>query len=131
MSAARETVQRMFDAVAAGDIAGVMSCIHPDIRVVEPPSLAYGGVHQGSDAFRDHVLGAILSKMQLQTENVQLLTTGNRVAAVMDVRFTSRQTGKAIVMPYVEIYTVVDHQVRGLDVYPHDTVRLVEFWNAN
>jgi len=69
--------------------------------------------------------------MQLQIARLELVAAENRVAAVMDVKFTSHKTGQSLVMPYVEVYTVSEQKIRGLDVYPQDTARLVEFWNAN
>lgn len=131
MGKAEQVVSKMLDAVARGDGEGIMACIHPDIVVVEPASLPYGGVFHGMEEFRDKVYGSILGKFTTRVGRCELLGDDNKVAASMDITFTSRATGRSIEMPYVEIYTVKDDQVVHLDVYPQDTQAFITFWNDN
>jgi len=131
MKTAAQVVRTMLDAVLAGDGVGAMACIHPDIVVIEPASLAYGGVFHGLPAFQNDVFGAIMGKLSIQIGRCEILGAGNKVAASMDITFTSRKTGKSLMMPYVEVYTTSDDKIIHLDVYPQDTKKLSEFWDAN
>jgi len=121
----------MLDAVLRGDEASAMSHIHPDIKVIEPDSLVYGGVHNGLSAFHTDVYGVILSKLNIGIGRCEVIGSENKVAVSMDVTFTSRKTGQSLLMPFVELYTVCDEKISDLDVYPQDTKRLAEFWDAN
>lgn len=131
MSDAAPVVRKMFESVLAGDLAAVMALIHPEVTVVEPDSLAYGGVHQGAPAFQNEVLAAILGKCGMAIAGLRVLGNGDTVAANMQITFTSHKTQQSLTMPYVELYTVEAGLIRRIDVYPQDTQRLVEFWNAN
>lgn len=131
MSEAASVVRKMFDNILAGDLAGVMALIHPEVTVIEPESLAYGGVRHGAIAFQNEVLGAILGKFGMAVSGLQVLGTGDTVAANMQINFTSHKTGRSLAMPYVEVYSVEAGRIRKIDVYPQDTKRLVEFWDAS
>ncbi|MCK9506345.1 MAG: nuclear transport factor 2 family protein [Porticoccaceae bacterium] len=131
MANAAQVVRAMLDAVLRGDGEGAMACVHHEIVVIEPGSLPYGGVYQGMEEFRDKVYASILGKFTIAIGRCELLGTDEKVAASMDITFTSRKTGTKIAMPYVEIYTVRDGAICHLDVYPQDTKALLDFWNAN
>ena len=131
MKSAAEVVTAMLDAVKREDAAGVLACIDKDMKCIEPPSLPYGGVHQGLEAFKNDVLGVLMGRLVIKFGRCELLGSGDKVAASMDLTFTSRKTGKSIMMPYVEVYTCRNDKVVHLDVYPQDTQLLVEFLSAN
>lgn len=131
MATAEQVVRNMLDAVIRGDGEGTLACVHPDIVVIEPASLPYGGVFHGMEAFRDQVYAAILGKFTTHIGRCELLGNNDKVAASMDITFTSRKTGRSIQIPYVEIYTVRDDRVIHLDVYPQDAQAFIMFWNDN
>ena len=131
MAAAENVVRNMLDAVLRGDGDAAMACIHPDIVVIEPASLAYGGVFHGRSAFQQDVFGVILGKLSIQIGRCEIMGSDTKVAASMDITFTSRKTGLSLMMPYVEVYTIKDDMIIHLDVYPQDTKRLSTFWDAN
>ena len=131
MKNAGVVVKEMLDGILKGDAAAVMACFDPDVVVVEPESLAYCGVHRGLAAFQKDVHGVILSKLSIEIGRCELLGSEGKVAASMDITFTSRKTGQRIMMPYVEVYTVKNDKIAYLDVYPQDTRRFGDFWDAN
>ncbi len=131
MKTAAEVVGAMLEAVKREDAAGVMACIDQDMKCIEPPSLPYGGTHLGSEAFKKDVLGVLMGRLIIKFGRCELLGTGDKVAASMDLTFTSRKTGKSIMMPYVEVYTCRNDKVVHLDVYPQDTQLLVQFLSDN
>ena len=131
MSSASEIVKRMLDASLVLDAAGVVACLDDNIACIEPESLPYGGVHVGLEEFRDNIFGFVMSKCTIQIGRCELIGNESKVAASMDVSFTSHRTGQSIMMPYVEIYTVENDKITHLDVYPQDTKKLMAFWEAN
>lgn len=131
MSDPVEIVKDMMKAVLDGDIEGVLRRIDKAIVVIEPASLPFGGKHDGIDAFKNDVLGAILRKAELERSHCEYLSSGDKVAVCMDVTFTAHSTGKILTMPYVELYTVTNNKISKLDVYPQDTKVLEKFWKEN
>jgi uncharacterized protein len=125
-----QVVRALFDAVCAGDVESVTKFLREDIVVTEPKALPFGGVYRGRDAFLAELLPAIVGPFQMGIEDVSVLGGGDRVAAVMAVTYTSRKTGRSLVMPYVEIYGFNDGLVSTIDVYPHDTAELAQFLRA-
>lgn len=131
MKSAADVVSTMLDGVKKEDAAAVLACIDKDLVCIEPASLPYGGEHRGLEAFKNNVLGVLMGRLIIKFGRCELLGSGDKVAASMDLTFTSRKTGNSIMMPYVEVYTCRNDKVVHLDVYPQDTQRLVEFLSAN
>lgn len=135
MPSASDVVHTMMQAALKQDLNVIVSCLHPDVICVEPESLAYGGVTSGRDAFLRDVYGAIMTKCAMSIAGLDIIgppaAENATVAVSMTITFTSRKTSVALVMPYVELYEVVAGTIRKIRVYPQDTQRLVEFWNAN
>lgn len=131
MSEAETIVRKLIDAVSAGDIDGMLSLLAPDLEVVEPASLPYGGVHRGVEDFCKNVLEVMLSKAEMGATNHRLFSSGDTVVVSMLSSVTSRRTGNVLQMPYLELYTVKEGLVTRIDAYPQDTKKLVDFLDAN
>lgn len=131
MAKAREVVNTMLQAAVKQDLATVSACLDADVACIEPDSLAYGGTTRGRDNFLKDVYGAIFGKCEMAIQTFAIIGEDPTVAVTMTLLFTSRKTGKAITMPYVELYTVKNDKVVEIRVYPQDTKQLVDFWNAN
>jgi ketosteroid isomerase-like protein len=126
-----DVVRDAIDAMVAVDGERLQKLIHPDIEVVEPESLPYGGVYQGASAFFEELLPALAGPFQLEVEDATIYDGGTSAASRMTVVFTSRRTGEVLKMPYVEVYDVEDGLIRRIDVYPQDVTRLTTFMVAN
>ena len=131
MNRPEAVVRGLIDAVSAGDVQGMLSRLAPDVEVIEPPSLPYGGVHQGIEAFVSGVIEVMLAKAEMGATNHRFISAGDTVAVSMLASARSRRTGKVLQMPFVELYTVTDGLISRIDVYPQDTRRLAEFLDAN
>jgi ketosteroid isomerase-like protein len=131
MKSSAETVKAMFDAISREDMAGLLSLFHDDIVIVEPESLPCGGTFNGPEAFRKGVLMVMGRKFRVRVLRCAVIGEGETVAASADLEFTSRASGRALVMPYVELHTIAGGKARRIEVYPQDTHRLVEFWRQN
>lgn len=131
MSEAETVVRSLIDAVSAGNIEGMLALLAPDLEVVEPASLPYGGVHKGVEAFCKDVIEVMLGKSEMGASNHRFFSAGDTVVVSMLSSVTSRRTGKVFEMPYLELYTVKDGLITHIEAYPQDTKQLVEFLDAN
>lgn len=122
-----EMVQELFDAILAGDPEALGALIHPDVTVVEPLGLPYGGVYEGKDAFFGKLLPAIMTHFELGIEDARIIEGTDCVAAQVVVVFTARGSGNVVRMPYVEVYDFEDGLIRRMNVYPQDTAGLAAF----
>jgi ketosteroid isomerase-like protein len=117
-----QVVEELFEAMKVLDAERVMAVMHPDLVTLEPSSLPYGGVHHGSEAFRENVLGAMLALADVEIHDMRAYDAGEVIVGKADLTFTSRATGRSLRTPLVEIYEVTDGLISRIDVYPKDTV---------
>lgn len=130
-TAATAVVGRFIDAVSAMDADAMATVLHPDLVVIEPEGLPYGGVYQGLDVFFGTLLPEIAGAFSLGVEDVRIFDRGSAAACQMTAVYTSRRTGAVIRMPYVEVYEVVDGLITRTDVYPQDVTALTRWMDAN
>jgi uncharacterized protein len=126
-----EAVEQVLDAIRAMDLDALKAVVHPDVEVIEPAGLPYGGVYRGADAFFGDLFPAIAGPFELGVANSKVFEQRGAAAVRMDITFTSRRTGEAIVMPYVEIYHVAEGLITKIDVFPQDVTALTQFMDAN
>lgn len=124
-------VGRFIEAVSRMDPDALAAVLHPDLVVIEPEVLPYGGVHHGVDTFFNTLLPAIAGDFTLEVENPQIFDGGTTAACRMTAVYTSRRTGSVIRMPYVEVYDVVDGLIARADVYPQDGHALARWMDDN
>jgi uncharacterized protein len=124
-------VGRFIDAVSVMDGEAMAAVLHPDIEVIEPDSLPFGGVYRGLDVFFNTLLPQIAGAFSLGVEDAQILAGGSTAACRMTAVYTSHRTGSVIRMPYVEVYEVVDGLIAKADVYPQDATELTSWMEAN
>lgn len=129
--AATAVVGRFIDAVSAMDPDALAAVLHPDLVVIEPAGLPYGGVYRGVEAFFTTLLPEIVGAFTLEVEDAQIFDGGSAAACRMTAVYTSRRTGSVIRMPYVEVYDVVDGLIAKADVYPQDVTALTRWMDAN
>ena len=125
-----ETVELFFRSMTDMDLEAVLSVLHPDIEIIEPDSLPYGGRHKGIGAFQRDLLAVMLAKADLAIETTRVLDAGEAIVGHISATLTSRATGEKLPVEFVEIYEVVDGRIRHVDVYPKDTKRLADFLEA-
>lgn len=124
-------VDKLNAAFAAGDIDALRPLFDPNVQVIEPEGLPYGGVYKGAAAFFGELLPALAGPFELNPSDSKVFDGGDAAAASMVLSFTSRRTGETMHMPYVEIYTVADGLITKVDVYPQDVAALTAFMEAN
>lgn len=118
-------VESMYAAVTAGDMKRFRSYLSEDVKVHEAESLPFAGTFIGFEAFRNGVLRKLASLAEVTLRDRQVVAAGDQVLASMIGEFRSRLTGRTIWMPMLEIFTVVDGVITGIDVYYKDTFTLI------
>ncbi len=131
LDTAADVVGRVIDAVTAMDVDALKALVHPDVEVIEPEGLPYGGIYRGADAFFNKLLPEIVGPFELGVEGTTIFSGDGAAASRMTAVYTSRRTGSTIRMPYVEVYDVVDGLVTKVDVYPQDVTALTHWMDAN
>ena len=124
-------VKEFLAAIASADLQAASALIDPDVVVIEPASLPYGGIYRGAEAFFGTLTKAIFEAMELSFGDVVVFDGGDTVAARIDLTFTARGTRQTLAMPVVEAYDVRAGKISKIEVFPHDTAALTQFWESN
>ncbi|RKM76364.1 polyketide cyclase [Rhodococcus opacus] len=122
-----DLTRRLYDALAALDLAELDALLDPDFIGVLAVGMPFGvgGAHYGADAMRRNGWGAIGQHYVARAEPEQfaplvdgrLLVTGRYVGR-------GRRGGGSLDAPFAHIITVTDGRVSGLEQYT-DTARWV------
>src|ERR1700729_2075936 len=100
-----EIVRALYDAISREDIAALLSMFDEHTEIVEPTSLSFGGTHRGIDAIRKNLFMVLGRKLRVRISGCRVMGEGDTVAAAADVEFSSRASGRTLLMPYVELHT--------------------------
>src|SRR5690606_13014045 len=114
-----ETVSRMFELAAAGNFDDALALLHDDFVAREPPGLPYSGEHHGPAAFRD-LITHITGLMDIAFESIDFADAGDTVVMEVTGRFTSRASGRSVVMDFIEVFTLRDGKIAEDDIYYKD-----------
>ena len=116
-----DVVKSLYAFVAAGDFDGMRSLIHPEVTLIEPESLPYGGRYEGQVGFVDLFtqLGATWDDFSC-TEFEYFIGEG---AVVVTLRFKAiaRKTRRPIDTRISELWRVRDGLISFLEPFYFDT----------
>lgn len=123
-----ELAETMVAGMLEGDLEKVLGCLHPDVVVIEPAGLPYGGEHHGHAGF-GQLLGRISSRLELDVTGISVYEAGPGFAARMQASFKSRTSGREITTTVVEVDEVVDGLVTRIDAYYKDPELVAALFN--
>lgn len=107
-----EVVRGIYDALARGDMAGVLGAMADDIEWYEAEGMPYGGVYQGGDAVAQNVFGPLMQDIpNFAVSPEQFIASGDTVAVVARYTGTGKDTGKELDLQVVHVYDVRDGKV--------------------
>jgi ketosteroid isomerase-like protein len=120
----RAVIERFLAAFAARDVAGQFACMHPDVEIVEPDSLPYGGTWRGHEGWRS--LGrAILATFRLDPnpDGHVLIGAEDGEDFALKTRLvgTWKETGRPFDMRILEHWHVVGGQIVRIQPHYFDT----------
>lgn len=98
-----DVLRRYVDAIGAGDLKTIMTCLHPDFVLNEPATLPYGGDHVGHDGFAG-LAYAVAAHYRTELLDSSVHDAGEFAVARMRFRFTSKRTGASMELPLLELY---------------------------
>jgi hypothetical protein len=111
-----ETVRRIYDAFARGDLDAVMDECAADVVVAQDPALPWGGRYVGRDGiaeFASKLVGTIDSAVDTE----QLFQAGDHVVQQGRTKGTVRHNGAAFDIAECHVWTVRDDVVVNADFY--------------
>ncbi len=127
MSAA-DVLRRLYTALSAGDMPGLMACIDPDVVVDEPPGLPYGGVHHGRDAFIGSVLGAMAGFARIELSTFEIFEGRTGATGKLVGNLTAHTTGEVFPVTMIEVHEIVGETTRRMDIWVKDPAALADFY---
>jgi ketosteroid isomerase-like protein len=111
-----ETVRRIYDAFARGDLEAVMNECAADAVITQDPALPWGGRFVGRDGiaeFASKLIGSIDSKVETE----QLFQAGDHVVQQGRTKGTVRHNGAAYDIPECHVWTLRDGVVVSAEFY--------------
>lgn len=113
-------VATMYDRLSDGDLDAIQDYVAPDARIIEAQGLPYSGTYTGPTGLSE-IFAIIFAKATMEVSDRVIERAGDRVMATMNVTFVARATGRSVVTPVVELFTVVEDRVTELDIYYKDS----------
>ncbi|MDX3077661.1 nuclear transport factor 2 family protein [Streptomyces sp. MI02-7b] len=123
-----DVVRALYDALAKGDVPGVLALLAPEVIVDEPDQLPYGGVHQGREAFVRSVLGAMTGYADVAITAAEVFQGPAGVVGTLTGTLTAHTTGERFPLTMVEIHQVENGAVHKIDVYTKNPHELAAFY---
>lgn len=123
-----DVLNRVYEALAAGDFDTVMSFMSADVAAHVPGNSPVAGEYLGKDAVAGYVtMLAELSGGTLRFEPHAVMVTGRHGAGL--VRDLAERDGKTLDMNNVHVWHIVDGTLTEIWIYPGDQYGWDEFWS--
>ena len=110
-----ELVKRSYEAFARDDMDGVLGDMDPDIEWHQAQGLPHGGFYKGLDEVRRNIFDPLDEEWwdEFTATPDEFLDAGDEVVVIGRYRGTAKQTGKALDVPFVHVWTIAgDKAVR-------------------
>lgn len=122
----------LYEALATGDVPGVLARLDPDVVVDEPAELPYGGVHRGRDVFLQSILGVMMSHAAVALTDFTVYDGGaGKAIGVLVGELTAHASGERFPLTMVEVHEIAGEVSRRIDVYLKNPAELAAFYARN
>jgi uncharacterized protein len=109
-------VTSMYDAAKRGDLDTFVAALSPDVVVIEPAFLPYGGTYRGVEGFLS-LFGDLATTFHVAGLNVdRVIAHGDIVLGFLRMPFADRKS----VLDVIEQSTVRDGKVTEMRIFVHD-----------
>jgi uncharacterized protein len=132
MSEANMELMRTFAReVVAYNNDGLRKILDENIIIHEAPTLPYGGIHRGPDAFIKlfETVNEIW-EFEGEFQYTHFPAGPDAVLLLVEVDAIARETRDSFHMRLAELFTIRDGKIVELDVYYWDTARMLQALNA-
>ena len=114
-----QVVQSFYDAVARGDVAGVLAVLHPDLAWTEAEGFPY---YSGTWRTPQEVVDKLLVPLARDWESFtatpdDFIEAADRVVAFGAYTGIAKPTGKSIGAPFAHLWRVRDGKLASFDMY--------------
>jgi ketosteroid isomerase-like protein len=105
-----DLVRRSYAAFDRGDLDAVLADFDPEIEWHQAQGLPHGGLYRGRDAVRRNVFEPLDAEWweTFAATPEEFIDGGGQVVVLGRYRGTAKRTGKALDVPFVHVWTVVD-----------------------
>lgn len=118
MSTHLETVQRNYEAFAAGDVEAVLATFADDITWVEAEGGPYGGTYHGPDEVVENVFGPLGAEWEeFRVVPNRYVASGETVVAAGTYHGTHAETGESFEAEFAHIWDFRDEEVARFQQY--------------
>jgi ketosteroid isomerase-like protein len=113
MEDTESTVQKLYAALARGDVAGAMALMSPQVEWLEAEHTPY---YAGLVIGPDKVVETVFEPVNRDFESFAIteqdyITQGSRTAAIGVYRGRQRHTGRELKAPFVHVWEVIDGKI--------------------
>ena len=109
------------------DIEAVLALMHPELLVIEPESLPYGGTWNGREGFAE-LLEKLMGFGELGIESYKIHETEDGLVMEFEISFTSHKDGEVFRTTAVEVDRLEDGLVKEIDIFYKDVAAANEFF---
>lgn len=125
MSGHVEVVEELARRFEAGDRAGAVQLMHPQLRIQQPASLPHGGWHEGHKGMDE--MGATFGRYWSRTiESPVIIGCQETVVQITTQTWTAKVTGRSATVDVVELFAFADGLISQIRVFQQDTHLLLE-----
>lgn len=107
-----ETIKRLYESFAEGDIEAVTATWASDIELTEPEGFVGGRTFRGSDEIIENVFAAMANDWEkVSVVPEQFVDGGDTVVALITWSGTYTETGKSVEFPGVHVFDFDDGKI--------------------
>ena len=109
MSANVDLVRRLYDAIARGDVPGLLAGLDPTIEWTEADGFPYQGTYIGHDAVLEGVIGRLVGEWDgFRATPTELIDGGDQVVALGRYTGAYKGTGKQMDAAFAHVWDFRD-----------------------
>jgi len=120
----KQVVERFYASLA--DIEALKRLLHPQIRLIEAPSLPYGGDFHGIEGLLQVLNSLFASWKDCAVEMKQVVADGDTAVGLIEIRGVGAKSGIPFEMSVAEVFRVRDGLIVEIKPFYFDTHRLFE-----
>lgn len=113
------TVRRFYDALAKGDVPGLIKSLHPQLEWTEAEGFPY---YSGTWRHPQDVVDKLLAPIMRDWDNFaatphDFIAEGKRVVTLGTYSGVSKATGKTLRAPFAHVWSIADDKLQRFDMY--------------
>ena len=116
-----QVVRRFYEMALTGRVQEMLALVDPAVRVIEAPSLPYGGTFEGIEGLLKAFQIVFATWKDCQITLQEVVGEGEWVVGLSQMSGTSSATGKAFKQSLAEVFRVVNGKVLEIKPFYFDT----------